>query len=208
MTSFLIDIAAFVGNLFKPILFVAIIQIIFFTLLMEAKAGKNARAFGHAVFGYTMMAVGIALMTIGVVPTAIAALSNAGFTPEVYLSLLLVFAVGGALFLGADYQVKSLPAEVKSLPGNIYHFFLKSVGYLSLVLAAIHVCISLAVGNFQDPDWWVIPLALLLYGVLLAWLTSGPEKTATKAVPVAKKETPKKPAAKRKAPKRRKKSAK
>lgn len=183
----------------KPII---ILQLLAFLLIPQILQSRNPKEVGHAIFCYLMEGLGLLLMSVGSIPTFIAAFSPSGLHPEVYLGLLLVFATGGILFLWHDQQIREMDAEVKAIPAAIYFYTIKTVGYLCVVFAALGIALSITLGAVSTAGWWTAPIVVLLYGCILCWFTSlepyglawlidsEPEKPAKK--PAAKKPAKKK----------------
>ncbi len=171
-TQSIADVFTLLYELTKPVLLVLGITFFFLpkALSSSASPGKVAQAF----FGYTMEAVGVVLMSVSAINTLIAVLDSAAYSAESYLSLVLIFATGGILFLWSDQQVRSIEDIHRVIPGLIFSFALKIVGYLAVVFACLSIAWAIALGVILVPGWWISPLVLLGYGLLLTWLTAGP----------------------------------
>src|SRR5690606_17325184 len=131
--QFLLDMFSFMQSVFGLVAGVVVAEILALLLLARTIADtKNPDEAGKAVFGYTMLTVGVALMSISSVPTLIAVFGDAGFTVEVYFGLVLIFAVGGLLYLWHDYRLRELSTDAVRIPRLVYHFAMKAAGQLSL----------------------------------------------------------------------------
>ena len=153
----------------KPII---ILQLLAFLLIPKLLDHRNPRDVGQAIFCYLMEGLGLLLMSVGSIPTFIAAFSPRGLQAEVYLGVLLVFATGGLLFLWHDQQIREMDEEVKAIPGAIYFFTIKTIGFLCAVFAALGIALSITLGAVSQAGWWTAPVVVLLYGCILCWFTS------------------------------------
>lgn len=194
--QFLFDILTFMQTVFGLIIGVVVIQLLIFLLLAKAIGdSQNPREVGSAIFGYIMLAIGVILMSLSAITALMGLLGETTFNTEVYLSLVLVFAIGGLLYLWHDYRLREIPQKIKSVPETIYFFAIKTIGQLSLVLAILYLSLSITLTSGQPERWWSMPLSILIYGLFLTWITSetgSKAKKVTKAhsiKPVAKKKT-------------------
>jgi len=180
--QFLFDILAFVQNIFALLVGVVAVELLAFLLLARTmeQSGQPENV-GRAIFGYTMLLVSVLLMALSAVPSLIAVFGGAGFTAEVYFSLVLVFATGGILFLWHDYRLRELPAEARRVPATIYHFTVKSMGQLSLVLSVLYLTLAIALDSTATAGWWSMPLTILLFGLFLIFMTLDMPRKAAKA---------------------------
>jgi hypothetical protein len=180
--QFLLDMYTFMQSIFGLLAGVVGVELLILLLLSGNLAGqKSPEDAGRAVFGYVMLTIGVLLMSLSAVPTLIAVFGDAGFTVEVYFGLVLIFAVGGLVYLWNDYRVRELPAEATRLPGVIYRCIMKTIGQLSLVLAVLYFTMALALQGTDTAGWWSMPLTILLYGLLLTFLTMEPSPKAAPA---------------------------
>lgn len=179
----------------KPII---VLQVFAFLLLARTfESSKDPWKLAQAFFCYIMEIVGIVLMSIGALPTIMAVLGSQGFSPDLYLGLLLVFAAGGILFLWIDQFVRNMDKQTRLLPELIFVYTIKTFGYLSVIFAVLSLSLSITSGALGTPGWWIVPLVTLAYGMLLSFLTSSvapwqaasPAKSATTKKAAAKKKT-------------------
>jgi hypothetical protein len=181
--QFLLDMFTFMQSIFGLLAGVIALELAAFLLLARhITESRNPDDVGRAIFGYMMLTVGMLLMSLSAIPTLISVFGSAGFTVEIYFGLVLIFAIGGLLYLWHDYRVRELPADAVRLPKLIYHFFVKTIGQLSLVLAVLYFTMSLALQGTDTEGWWSMPLTILLYGLLLTFLTMEPAVAAKKSV--------------------------
>jgi len=170
---FLFEISEIVKSVFGLVFAVIVLQLIVFLLLVKPMSeSKSPTKFGKAIFSYVMMTIGVILMSLSAIPTTISVLSSTAFNPEVYLSLLLVFAMGGLMFLWNDYRLREIDEKTKAIPGVMYFFVMKAIGQLSLVLAVLYLTLTIVLGDIGTPGWWSIPLTIALYGIVMSVLTT------------------------------------
>ncbi len=191
--QFLLEIFAFVQTIFGLVIGVIIIQFLaflFYSKLLEES--DNPKEVAKAIFGYLMLTIGVLLMSLSVIPTLIAVLGGGGFTEEVYFSLVLVFAMGGLLYLWHDHRLQEVRKEAKRIPGIIYFYTIKAIGQLSLLLSILYLTLTITLQGTNVEGWWGMPLSIFLYGTFLSWLTmTKPPKKKVKT-PVKKREMSKK----------------
>lgn len=156
-------------GIIKPLILLFILMFLF---LPKDTTSAKVRKYGQAVFGYFMMSLGIILMSVGALPTFMAAISPTGFSPEEYLGLLLIFTTGGILFLWVEQSVRELDEASKRFPMMIYTLVFKSIGYLSIVFSAISLSLAIALQATAVTGWWTLPLLTLIYGSILCWATA------------------------------------
>ncbi|MDD3897021.1 MAG: hypothetical protein PHU04_04265 [Candidatus Peribacteraceae bacterium] len=187
--QFLFDIFTFMQTVFGLILGVVALQLIaFFLLARLLESSPKPRETGRAIFGYIMLAIGALLMCVSAITALMGVLGQTNFNTEVYLGLVLIFTVGGLLYLWHDYRLREVPQECRRIPEIIYFFAMKAIGQLSLVLSVLYLSLSITLAGNQAERWWSMPLAIFLFGFFLTWLTgeSAPRKTAVAAATSAK----------------------
>jgi hypothetical protein len=107
-------------------------------------------------------------MTIGAIPTLVSVLGGPPYPGRVYMSLLWVFLVGGALFLWHEQCTQKIEHASLVTVHALFVTTVKTVGYTVALFSALALLILIALGQFQ-PHWWVSPGVLFLYGALLYW---------------------------------------
>jgi hypothetical protein len=166
-----------------PLVLVQIIALLFVPSLLAAPA--KARAVGDAIHCYFLQIFGVLLMTIGALPTVFSVLAGISYTGGTYFGLLLVFAVGGALFLWQDQRARFLDASARAVPAAIFLTMFKIIGQVILVLASLSFLLSITLGDTAVEGWWVMPVLMAIYGALIAWCTkSTPVRSVMPASPV------------------------
>lgn len=129
-----------------------------------AKAGHVARA----AFHYILQGIGIVLMTVGAIPTLTSVLGGPPYPGRVYMSLLWVFLVGGALFLWNEQGTQKIDHASVAVVHALFVTTVKMIGYIVALFSGLAILIQTALGVYPA-HWWVSPVVLLLYGVLLFW---------------------------------------
>jgi hypothetical protein len=115
-------------------------------------------------------------MTIGSLPTLISVLSQSDYSGRVYMSLLWVFLVGGALFLWHEQCAQRIDRASVVVPQAIFVTVVKTMGYLTAIFSALTFIVSIALRNFPT-GWWVSPLVLFCFGALLFWSVLEPPQS-------------------------------
>ena len=122
------------------------------------------------------------------VVTGLAAMTPSAInTPAVHLTLLLLFATGGILFLWVDQSVRHMNPDITRVPALLYTFALRTVVYVSIVLSALYLLLLSAFA--PTAGWWKAPSVLLAYSCLVAWLLltgDGPRLPTLKRAPERK----------------------
>lgn len=172
----LAPLASIFGNtgIFYGVVLPLLTLLTFALLLIPSLAGstRNAEGAAKAVYCYLAQFVGILLMTLGSLPTVYAVLAGTALPTPTYLALLGIFAAGGLTFLWHDALVQSIPAGVRGVPFSIYFFTLKFLGTLAILLSALTLLlVPTLVQTGLPPNFWVMPVTILLYGLLIAWFT-------------------------------------
>jgi len=149
-----------------PFLLLALFALILIanTQAQGAKTGKVALA----AFHYLMQGVGVILMTIGALPTLVSVLGGPPYPGRVYMSLLWVFLVGGALFLWHEQCAQKIERASVIVVHSLFVTTVRTVGYIVALFSALSMLITVALGQYSA-HWWVSPIVLFLFGSLLYW---------------------------------------
>ncbi|OIO54704.1 hypothetical protein AUJ46_02685 [Candidatus Peregrinibacteria bacterium CG1_02_54_53] len=134
------------------------------TSTQGAKAGQVTRA----AFHYIMQGMGIVLMTVGAIPTLTSVLGGPPYPGRIYMSLLWVFLVGGALFLWHEQCAQRIERASLTVVHALFVTTVKTVGYIVALFSGLTLLITVALGQYSQ-RWWVSPVIMLLYGILLFW---------------------------------------
>gem|GEM_PF-3150411 len=155
--------------LLVPVAFILIFAGVLLPSLSQA--GAKPLGVGKALYCYLMQFFGLTLMTIGAIPALKNVLTNTPTSTNNYIGYLVLFAVGGLVFLLHEHMVAHVDEASRSIPHAIYFFSLKAIGFLVTVAAALGLLLAMLFGYTSDPTWWVMPTLLLCYGLLLSCCT-------------------------------------
>jgi len=167
-----VTIFGFVGvfyGLILPASILLVLTLLFIPAMIHP--GAQPRSVGEAVYCFSMQIVSVILMTVGALPTVYSVFAGVPFTGRTYVSLLAVFACGGVLFLMHEQKSHRLDPASKAVPEAITFFLFKILGNVIAILATLSILLALVTGATEAADWWITPLVLLLYGLLLVWCT-------------------------------------
>jgi len=192
--QFFLDIFSFVQTMFGMILGVIVLQLVIFLFLARLlEESKNPFEEGGAIFSYIMLTVGAILMSISAIPATISILGGVTpFSAEIYFGLVLIFAVGGLLYLWNDHRLRETSDKAKRVPRVIFFYTVKGMGQLSLVLAGLYLVLSIVLQQGETGEIWGVPLTLAIYGGVLCILTEEPKKKHLSLLPKKKKAVRKK----------------
>ncbi|MDD5026363.1 MAG: hypothetical protein PHH13_03225 [Candidatus Peribacteraceae bacterium] len=135
------------------------------------RPGVNPKDVAQATYCYLMMASGILFMTIAALPTVTSVLAGKSYTSGTYFSLLLLFVVGGLLYLMHERHVERIDPPSSAIPYLLYFTMFKLIGTVSALLAALSLLLTITLGTETETGWWLMPVTILLYGLLLMWCT-------------------------------------
>lgn len=156
-----------------PIVFVQIFAMAFIPSILCQ--GAKPLHVGKALFCYAMQGIGIALMTFSGLPAVYSVLMGAQLTGNVYLALVLVFAIGGLAFLWYEHKASHIDDASRVVPYTIFFYTIKFLGAAALITGLLVLALSmLLVGAFGSADLWITPLLILFYGILLSACTKWP----------------------------------
>jgi hypothetical protein len=155
-------------GLVAPLVFIVIF--LFFLTASLTQPGAKARSVAQATYCYLLMGVGLLMMTISSLPTVASVFAGVSYTGQTYFGLLLLFVVGGCIFLWHDNWVHTIDHPSQLVPSLVYLFTVKCIGVLALLLSGLSIGLTLIFGG-DTGTWWATPLAVFLYGFLLTWCT-------------------------------------
>lgn len=161
-------VSVFYG-LLVPLMIVLSLTLLFIPSMLHP--GAKPHGVGSALFHYSMQALGVLLMTTGALPTITSVLAGVELTGTTYFTLLLVFAVGGILFLWHDNAVRGVDAASRAVPGAVFVYMFKIIGYSLVILWGLSIVTTIMGGAPSDTGWWIVPFVMLVYGILLTWCT-------------------------------------
>ncbi len=174
---------AAIGLLYGMIIPIAAIQILAL-FLIASTLSPGARAFGvaKAAFSYLMQGFGVLLMSLGILPAVHGVLAQTQFKTETYLGFLVMFTIGGLVFLLHEHMARAVDDASRAVPQAIYFFTFKIIGSLATTVGALLLLLAMLFGQAQqDPQWWVMPAITLAYGLVLSWCTRLEGGTATRS---------------------------
>lgn len=150
-----------------------VVLAVFVLLALPAifRPSVRAEAIGYAAYCHLAQMMGILLMTAGALPSLYAVFAQQPLAEITYLGLLIVFAAGGGLFLWHDARLRAVDPASKAIPAALFLMTWKFVGLLVTVFAALSFALRLMFAAERMPDWWVMHLVMLLYGLVLSWFT-------------------------------------
>ena len=172
-----------------------IIVLLLFTILalpMFLRQNTNAEAMCCAIECYLAEMLGILFMTAGGLPALYAVFAGEPLTEITYVGLLLVFAVGGLLFLWHDARLRSIDPAAKAFPAALFHSTWKFLGLIIVTFTSLSLILRLMLIEEQAGPWWITHMIMLLYGLLISWFTlkspaprgSTPQKPAPRPITI------------------------
>lgn len=158
-----------------PIIVLQLIALLMLPGLL--RSGTSPMDVGRATFAYLAQSFGVLLLTAGGLPIAYALLASEPLSSAMWTGLLLIFAVGGILFLAHDSHVSVIDPASRAVPAAIFFFTWKLLGLVITLLTAVSFVLRLILmGGDPDPRWWVMHIVVLLYGLILSWFTHLPSE--------------------------------
>lgn len=168
--SALFSVVGIVYGLVLPLVVLHVIAMLFIPGL--AGSGVKVMGLGKAIYCFLLQALGILLMTLGGLPALYGVLAREPYESTTYLALLIVFTAGGLTFLWHDNLARTIDAPSRAVPHAIYFFTFKVLGYLLTLLSAVSLLLTMLLGTADTTGrWWIMPVLLLAYGLLLSWCT-------------------------------------
>lgn len=168
--------------LLLPLLILQLFALVFIPSLL----GSGARPFavGKAVYSYLLQTIGIVAMSLGGIPALFAVLEKLTtgyerYATQDYIALLIVFTAGGLTFLWHERTAQTIDEPSRRVPAALFWFTFKLLGYLLMLLSALSFFQTMLLApQSENGAWWIMPLLLFLYGVLLSWCTRLPATVA------------------------------
>ena len=156
---------------------------------MHAPGARMASSI-KALYCYVFQSVGVMMMTAGALPAVYGVLVKFStgverFSAESYLSLLLLFTVGGITFLWHEQIAERIDDASRRLPALLFWYTFKIIGNLLLLLGALAFIFTMLETKPLTGSWWITPLITFLYGMLVSWCTRTPANSgAFKLMPI------------------------
>ncbi len=132
-----------------------------------------------ALYCYLLQTVGVAMMTAGALPAVYGVLEKFGtggerFSAEMYLALLILFSVGGVVFLWHEQTAERIDDASRRVPALLFWYTFKIIGALLIFVGVLSVIFTILLTQPLAGSWWITPVVILLYGLLLSWCTKNP----------------------------------
>jgi hypothetical protein len=138
------------------------------------RPGVKPEDAGRAAFCYAAQTMGILLMTAGGMPALYAVLASQPLRGMMYSGLLLIFALGGIVYLTYDSIARGVEPLSRAFPATIFFHAWKLLGLAAVLFSVSGLLLRLAAGGAADARWWVFYVVLLVYGGILCWFTQSP----------------------------------
>ena len=130
---------------------------------------------GRALFSLISQTASIILMTLGGLPTLYSVLTTQPLTSSTYTALLLIFAIGGIVYLWHDAVLHRLDASVTAIPRMIFGCSWKLIGLMTVLLSVLSLTLRLVLQtDVIGQNLWILHLILIVYGMLLTFVSMGP----------------------------------
>lgn len=168
--------------LYVVLLPLALLHVLALLIIPSILAGAKVGGALKAIYCYLLQAVGISLMTAGALPAVYGvmekfAIGAERFSAEMYLALLILFAAGGLTFLWHERMADQVDDGSRKVPALLFWYAFKLLGYFLILGSAISFLLTMLLSNGGLPStWWISPIVILLYGLLLSWCTRSPSK--------------------------------
>jgi len=187
---FMMNSMSLLGLLQSQVIFYGIVLpvvslVLFFLLCVPAFLRSSARPMdiARAAFHCLAQSVGIVFMIAGSLPALQVVISNQALNATSYMGLLIVFAIGGLLFLWNDVQLKHMSVASKEIPETLYFYAWKFIGLIVVLFSGISIALTLLFSpmTFQTGQW-MMHVILFFYGLLISFFTlTRPHITAPSA---------------------------
>lgn len=167
---------------------------------LTARGGKPSEL-AKAIYAYFLQGIGVLLMTISGLPAMYGVMMDQKLPKNGYLGLLILFLIGGFLFLRFESKAREVDTHVSEIPSVIFRFTLKLVAFFTTLAACLQLVLMVLYSKYPfPPQTWVGPVILLAYGLFLVWTTHESKRAAhhfhstqvKKSIPVLRAKTKKK----------------
>lgn len=125
----------------------------------------------RALYCHIMQFISVLLMTAGALPALYAVFSMQPLSQITYVGLMLVFAIGGLLFLWHDARLQEIEKAARETADALFFSTWKLMGVFVVVFTGLSLLLHSMTDVEQQNGWWVIHLTMFLYGLLLCWFT-------------------------------------
>lgn len=147
----------------------------------------------RAAYCYLAQSLGILLMCIGGMPALYAVLASQPLAGMMYTGFVLLFSLGGIVYLTHDTVVRTVDPQARAIPGALFFYTWKLMGLSAVLFSVGGLLLRLASGGATDARWWVFYAVLLVFGGIVTWFTQLPKtvkpafsSTSVNPLPAAK----------------------
>lgn len=157
------------------IILAPLVLVQFFTLLFIPSflvPGAKPVGIVRAIYAYTMQSVGIVLMALGAIPALHGvlekfSLSVERFSTEIYISLLILFATGGLVYLWHEQMAHTIDDASRRVSRALFTILWKTIGALLMILSLLSFLLTMLLSQSATGNWWIMPIVLFCFGWLL-----------------------------------------
>jgi hypothetical protein len=161
-------------GIFSGFLLPVAILVLFVVLVLPglARTGTKPETLALAAYCYLAEALGVILMTAGGLPAVYAVVSHQLLASNTYLGLLILFIIGGIIYLRHDAKLRTVDADSKAIPAALFFYSWKFIGLVIVLFTCLSFVLDWLVNTAPGhTDTWTVDLVMLLYGLLLCWFT-------------------------------------
>jgi hypothetical protein len=116
--------------------------------------------------------IGCLLLPSGGLPAVYAVVSHQLLASNTYLGLLILFIIGGIIYLRHDAKLRTVDADSKAIPAALFFYSWKFIGLVIVLFTCLSFVLDWLVNTAPGhTDTWTVDLVMLLYGLLLCWFT-------------------------------------
>lgn len=165
-----------------PVLLLVGIAILF---LVTARDGSRPHLQARVIYCHLAQLIGILLMTAGALPAVYAVFAPQPLDQLTYLGLLLVFGIGGLVFLAHDSALKRIERTTRAVADAIFFHVWKLTGLLIVLFTGLSLGLRFMMDMENAHEWRVMHLTMLLYGLVIMVFTLHRDPPATPVRPAA-----------------------
>lgn len=137
-----------------------------------------------ALYCVVLQTVGVAMMSAGALPAVYGVLEKFAtgaerFSAEMYLALLILFSIGGVVFLWHEQMAERIDDASRRVPALLFWYTFKTIGNLLILAGLLSLLFTMLLTQPLVSTWWMTPVVTVLYGLLLSWCTKTPATSKT-----------------------------